>query len=108
MHAVIFELQPKPGRQQEYFDLAASLQADLEEIDGFIAIERFQSLAGTGKILSLSFWRDAEAVRRWREHGRHRQAQAKGRTDIFADYRLTVVEVVRQYGMTDRAQAPQR
>jgi len=76
--------------------------------DGFIAIERFQSLAGTGKILSLSFWRDAGAVRRWREQGRHRQAQAKGRTDIFADYRLTVVEVVRQYGMTDRAQAPQR
>jgi heme-degrading monooxygenase HmoA len=108
MHAVIFEVQPKPGRQQEYLDLAAALRADLEEIDGFIAVERFQSLAGDGRILSLSFWRDAEAVRRWREHGRHRQAQAKGRGDIFADYRITVVEVVRQYGMTDRAQAPPR
>ena len=106
MFAVIFEVQPKPGRKQDYLDLAAALRADLEKIEGFISIERFESLAGNGKILSLSFWRDGDAVRRWREHDRHRRAQAKGRSEIFADYRISVVEVVRQYGMTDRAQAP--
>lgn len=107
MHAVIFEVLPKPGRQQDYLDIAAALRAELEKIDGFISVERFQSLSGDGKILSLSFWRDGDAVRRWREQDRHRRAQAKGRSEIFADYRITVVEVVRQYGMRDRDQAPQ-
>jgi heme-degrading monooxygenase HmoA len=107
MYAVIFEVQPKPGRQQDYLDIAAALKPGLEKIDGFISVERFQSLSTEGKILSLSFWRDAEAVTRWREHDRHRRAQAKGRNEVFADYRLSVVEVVRQYGMFDRAQAPQ-
>lgn len=107
MNAVIFEVLPKPGRQQDYLDIALALRAELEKIDGFISVERFRSLAGDGKILSLSFWRDGDAVRRWREHAQHRRAQAKGRDDIFADYRITVVEVVRQYGMTDRGQAPQ-
>jgi len=107
MYAVIFEVQPKPGRTQDYLDLAAALRPELEKIDGFLSIERFQSLTSEGKILSLSFWRDAEAVTRWREHERHRRAQARGRSDIFADYRLSVAEVVRQYGLFDRAQAPQ-
>jgi len=107
MFAVIFEVKPKPGRRQDYLDIAAALRGDLEKIDGFISVERFESLAGDGKILSLSFWRDADAVQRWREHERHRRAQAKGRTEIFADYRLTVAEVARQYGLDDRAQAPQ-
>ncbi len=107
MHAVIFEVQPKAGRKQDYLDIAAVLRADLEKIDGFISVERFQSLTTEGKILSLSFWRDADAVRRWREHDRHQRAQRKGRDEIFADYRLTVVEIVRQYGMLDRAQEPQ-
>jgi heme-degrading monooxygenase HmoA len=107
MYAVIFEVQPKPGRQQDYLDLAAALKPDLEQIDGFLSIERFQSLASEGKILSLSFWRDEAAVIRWREQERHRRAQARGRGEIFADYRLSVVEVVRQYGLHDRAQAPQ-
>jgi heme-degrading monooxygenase HmoA len=107
MHAVIFEVRPKPGRQQDYLDIAAALHADLADIDGFVSVERFESIAGDGKILSLSFWRDADAIGRWREHERHRRAQAQGRADIFADYRITVVEVVRQYGMADRAQAPQ-
>jgi len=106
MYAVIFEVEPKPGRRQDYLDIAAALRSDLERIDGFISVERFQSLTNEGKILSLSFWRDAEAVTRWREHERHRRAQEKGRGEIFRDYRLSVVEVVRQYGMTDRAAAP--
>jgi heme-degrading monooxygenase HmoA len=106
MFAVIFEVQPKPGRRQDYLDIAAALRADLEKIDGFISVERFESLAGDGKVLSLSFWRDGDAVRRWREQERHRRAQARGRSDLFADYRITVTEVVRQYGMADRAQAP--
>jgi heme-degrading monooxygenase HmoA len=107
MYAVIFEVQPKPGRKQDYLDIAAALRAELEKIDGFISIERFQSLGNDAKVLSLSFWRDADAVKRWREHDRHQRAQVKGRTDVFADYRISVVEVVRQYGMFDRAQAPQ-
>jgi heme-degrading monooxygenase HmoA len=107
MFAVIFEVEPKPGRRQYYLDIAAALRSELEKIDGFISVERFQSLAAEGKILSLSFWRDGAAVERWRQHAQHRQAQAKGRSEIFADYRLSVAEVVRQYGPTDRAQAPQ-
>ena len=107
MHAVIFEVQPKPGRKQDYLDIAAALRPELEKIDGFISIERFQSLTTEGKILSLSFWRDAAAVQRWREQAQHRRAQQRGRTEIFADYRLSVVEVVRQYGLFDRAAAPQ-
>lgn len=108
MHAVIFEVQPKPGRQQDYLDIAAALRPELEKIDGFISVERFQSLTNQGKILSLSFWRDAEAVRRWREQIDHRAAQSQGRGEIFADYRISVVAVERQYGMFDRREAPQR
>jgi heme-degrading monooxygenase HmoA len=107
VYAVIFEVQPKPGRQQDYLDIATALKPELEKIDGFISVERFQSLGTDGKVLSLSFWRDAEAVTRWREHDRHQRAQAKGRNDVFADYRISVVEVMRQYGMFDRAAAPQ-
>ena len=107
MYAVIFEVEPKPGRRQDYLDIAAALRSELEKIDGFISVERFQSLASEARILSLSFWRDAEAVKRWREHDRHHRAQLKGRAEVFADYRISVVEVVRQYGMFDRAEAPQ-
>jgi heme-degrading monooxygenase HmoA len=108
MHAVIFEVEPKPGRQADYLDIAAALRPRLEAIDGFISIERFESLSHKGKILSLSFWRDEDAVRRWREQAEHREAQALGRGEIFADYRITVVSVVRQYGMFDRDEAPPR
>ena len=106
MYAVIFEVQPKPGRAQDYLDIAAALKPELERIDGFLSVERFQSLATEGKILSLSFWRDAASVERWRAHERHRRAQAKGRGELFADYRISVVDVVRQYGLFDRAEAP--
>jgi heme-degrading monooxygenase HmoA len=107
MYAVIFEVIPDPEHYQEYLDLAAALRPELEKIDGFISIERFSSLTTEGKILSLSFWRDEDAIRAWRTHARHRSAQAKGRATIFEDYRLRVAGVVRDYGMTDRAQAPQ-
>jgi heme-degrading monooxygenase HmoA len=107
MYAVIFEVQPKPGRQQDYLDIAAALKPELEKIDGFLSVERFQSLGTEGKILSLSFWRDTDAVKRWREHDRHQRAQSRGRNEVFADYRISVVEVVRQYGMFDRVAAPQ-
>jgi len=106
MIAVIFEVIPAPGRKQEYLDIAASLRPELERMDGFISIERFQSLADEGKILSLSIWRDEAAVQRWREFEDHRVAQAKGRGGIFADYRLRVASVIRDYGMQDRAEAP--
>jgi heme-degrading monooxygenase HmoA len=107
MFAVIFEVQPKPGRAQDYLDIAARLRPELEKIDGFISIERFQSLTVEGKYLSLSFWRDADAVARWRGHAQHHEAQAQGRTDIFADYRIRVAEVARDYGMFERREAPQ-
>jgi heme-degrading monooxygenase HmoA len=106
MIAVIFEVWIAPGRQHEYLDIAARLKPELERMDGFISIERFQSLGEEGKILSLSFWRDEESVRRWRNHAEHRQAQRKGRESIFEDYRLRVVSVLRDYGMEDRVQAP--
>jgi heme-degrading monooxygenase HmoA len=106
MIAVIFEVLPAPGRTQDYLDLAASLRPELEKMDGFISIERFASLTNEGKILSLSIWRDEEAVRRWRNLEAHRAAQAKGRGGIFADYRLRVASVIRDYGMFHREQAP--
>lgn len=106
MIAVIFEVTPAPGRREEYLDLAASLRPALEKTDGFISIERFASLANEGKVLSLSFWRDEGAVRRWRELEAHRAAQARGRAGIFSDYRLRVAGVLRDYSMNDRAQAP--
>ena len=107
MIAVIFEVTPAPGRAQEYMDVAAALKPELERFDGFISIERFASLATEGKILSLSFWRDEEAVQRWRNFERHRLAQARGRSGVFLDYRLRVATVLRDYGMHDRAQAPE-
>jgi len=107
MLAVIFEVSPAPGRREEYLDLAAQLRPELEKIDGFISVERFASLTNENKILSLSFWRDEEAVRRWRNLAGHREAQTRGRSGVFADYRLRIASVVRDYGMTDRAEAPQ-
>lgn len=106
MYAVIFEVEPKPGRRQDYLDIAARLRPALEAIEGFISVERFQSLTTEGKVLSLSFWRDAAAVERWRRQADHAEAQRLGRAEIFADYRISVAEVVRQYGMSERAQAP--
>lgn len=106
MIAVIFEVWPHEGRRQDYLDLAAELRSHLETIDGFLSIERFESLAEPGKILSLSFWRDEEAVQTWRRLEPHRAAQAQGRTGIFRDYRLRIAGVIRDYGMFDREQAP--
>jgi heme-degrading monooxygenase HmoA len=106
MYAVIFEVKPKPGRDQDYFATAQSLRSELERIDGFISVERFTSLTNEGKILSLSFWRDEAAVERWRTHAQHRAAQHRGREEIFADYRIRVASVLRDYGMVDRTQAP--
>jgi heme-degrading monooxygenase HmoA len=107
MIAVLFEAEPHPGRRNAYLEAAERLRPLLAEIDGFISIERFESLAQPGKILSLSFWRDEEAVRQWRNVEEHRRIQSAGRASIFADYRLRVAQVVRDYGMNDRAQAPE-
>src|SRR6185312_15081640 len=107
MIAVIFEVWPASGHKDDYLKIAASLRADLDTIDGFLSIERFQSLTDEGKLLSLSFWRDEEAVKGWRNQMHHRESQAAGRGGIFADYRLRIAEVSRDYGMNERAQAPQ-
>jgi len=106
MIAVIFEVTPNPGRRDAYLDAAARLRPLLAEIDGFISIERFESLTEPGKMLSLSFWRDEEAVQRWRNVEAHRRTQEQGRKSIFADYRLSVAQVIRSYGLHDRAEAP--
>ena|SRR5262245_15390282 len=106
MIAVIFEARPHGDRRDAYFDAAQRLRPLLSEIDGFLAIERFESLTEPGKILSLSFWRDEEAVRQWRNVEEHRRAQQAGRQSIFADYRLRVAKVTRDYGPHDRAGAP--
>jgi heme-degrading monooxygenase HmoA len=107
MIAVIFEVEPRDGQRQAYLDAAAALRPLLEQIDGFVSIERFESLTQPGKILSLSFWRDEAAVQQWRNLESHRATQRLGRTSIFADYRLRVAEVVRDYGLNDRTQAPE-
>lgn len=106
MIAVIFEVQPAGGRREAYLGIAAELRPLLDGIDGFISIERFQSLADPNRILSLSFWRDEEAVRAWRTTEEHRQAQQAGRGGIFAGYRLRIAHVVRDYGLTERDEAP--
>jgi heme-degrading monooxygenase HmoA len=104
--AVIFEAQAREGQQEAYLSIAAALRPELEKIDGFISIERYQSLNEPGKILSLSWWRDEASVVQWRRIESHRAAQRAGRERIFLDYRLRVAEVLRDYSMTDRVQAP--
>lgn len=106
MIAVIFEVQPAAGRRDTYLGLAAELREQLQAIDGFLSIERFESLSQPGKLLSLSFWRDEAAVRQWRNTEEHRQAQVAGRGGVFADYRLRVAEVLRDYGLHPREQVP--
>jgi heme-degrading monooxygenase HmoA len=106
MIAVIFEVWPAAGRQDDYLTIAATLRVELEKIDGFISVERFQSLTEPGKLLSLSFWRDEAAVAAWRNQMLHRESQTAGRGGIFSDYRLRVATVLRDYGMTRRAEAP--
>ena len=106
MIAVIFEVWPKPEGKKEYLDIAASLRPLLDTIDGFISVERFESLYEPGKILSLSFFRDEEAVKTWRNLVEHRAAQEKGRNELFANYRLRIASVIRDYGMTKRDEVP--
>jgi heme-degrading monooxygenase HmoA len=106
MITVIFEVWPAEGRKDDYLKLAAALKSEVEQIDGFISVERFESLYEEGKLLSLQFWRDEDALTKWRNHLKHRQAQALGRSEMFADYRLRVATVVRDYGPDDRDQAP--
>jgi heme-degrading monooxygenase HmoA len=106
MIAVIFEVWPATGKTDRYLDLAASLREELQGIDGFLSVERFCSLTDPGKLLSLSFWRDEDAVREWRNRAAHRAVQAEGRAGVFRDYRLRIAGVVRDYGMNDRDEAP--
>jgi heme-degrading monooxygenase HmoA len=105
MIAVLFEVWIAGGRSADYLAHAAALEDELERIDGFVSVERFESLSAPGKLLSLSFWADEAAVARWRNHERHRAAQAAGRGGLFADYRMRVAAVLRDYGMRDHREA---
>lgn len=106
MIAVIFEVEPADGRKEEYLDIAAEMRPILDQVEGFISVERFQSLTDPRKILSLSFFQDEAAIAHWRNLSAHRRAQAKGRGGVFDNYRLRIASVIRDYGMFDRAQAP--
>lgn len=106
MIAVIFEVEPAEGRKQDYLDIAAEIRPMLGKVEGFISVERFQSLTDPRKILSLSFFEDEMAVARWRNLSAHRGAQKKGRSGVFDDYRLRIASVIRDYGMFDREHAP--
>lgn len=107
MIVVIFEVIPNEGKKEEYLNIAASLRPELDHIDGFISIERFQSFSDPNKVLSLSFWRDEESIQQWRNLEMHRHAQAKGRNGVFKDYHLRIATVVRDYGMFERKETPE-
>ncbi len=107
MIAVIFEVWPKEGRRDAYLDIAAELREELTQIKGFVSVERFQSVTDPGKLLSVSFFEDEEAVRRWRNTAQHRAAQEAGRRNLFGDYRIRIASVMRDYGMDRRDEAPQ-
>jgi heme-degrading monooxygenase HmoA len=104
--AVIFEFTPREGRFADYKALAEGLAEDVRQADGFLSIERFESITNKGKFVSLSFWRDEEAVRKWRTLQKHREAQKKGRGGIFGSYPLRVAQVLRDYTLDERAQPP--
>lgn len=106
MIAVIFEVWPAEGRRDDYLEIAASLRDELSRIPGFVSVERFESLISPGKLLSLSVFEDEDAVMAWRHTARHRAAQDAGRGGVFADYRLRVAGIIRDYGMADRDEAP--
>ena len=106
MHAIIFEFWPNEGHQDDYFQHVTELSKELETFDGFISVERFESIVNPGKFVSLSFWESEAAIDRWRNLPRHRNSQAAGRASILADYRLRVAAVIRDYGMNEREQAP--
>ncbi len=106
MIAVIFEVIPSKSGREEYLQRAADLYPLLKDIDGFISIERFESLSDRDKLLSLSFWRDENALAAWRQLEEHRVAQSRGRAGVFAHYRLRVATVIRDYGLSEREQAP--
>ncbi len=106
MIAVIFEFTAADGRFTDYQQLAEGLGEEVRKSDGFISLERFESITSKGKFLSLQFWRDEESVRKWRNLQKHREAQAKGRGGIFSEYRLRVCNVLRDYTMRTRGEAP--
>jgi heme-degrading monooxygenase HmoA len=107
MIAVIFEVIPNEGKKAEYLEIAANLRPELDNIEGFISIERFQSFSDPEKVLSLSFWKDEESIQQWRNLEMHRHAQEKGRNEVFKEYHLRIATVVRDYGMFDRNETPE-
>jgi heme-degrading monooxygenase HmoA len=93
MFSVMFEVNRKPEKQEEYLENAKHLKPILESIDGFIDNERFESKLREGWLLSHSTWRDEKSVIRWRTQSEHHHVQELGRFEIFRDYHLRVGEV---------------
>ena len=107
MIAVIFEVWPHDDRKEQYLVLAANMKKHLTDFDGFISVERFESLTEPGKLLSVSFWRDEAALDNWRRLEEHRSMQKKGRESLFRDYHLRIASVMRDYTLTERGEAPE-
>ncbi|MDH3693306.1 MAG: antibiotic biosynthesis monooxygenase [Gammaproteobacteria bacterium] len=103
MIAVIFEVEMKSGQGENYFELATELRPELEKIDGFISVERFESLVNPGKYVSLSLWRDEDAIIQWKCHLKHQSAQEQGKQSIFSNYRIRVANVIRDYGLNENS-----
>lgn len=106
MIAVISEVWPRADRRGDYFALSDELRPLLQQLDGFLSVERFESAADPGKFVSLSFWRDEQSLKAWRDLEQHRLVMAKGRSGILRDYRIRVTQVTLDYSMNERANAP--
>ena len=97
MISVTIEYFIKPGRESDYESLAEKVYPEVHTIDGFISVEGFESQSDPGKQLSLSYWRDEDAVRTWRQHPEHARVMKQAKEEIFSSYRITVSSTVRDY-----------
>lgn len=106
MIAVIFDAETTKDTTSEYLDIKAQRRPLLAVIHGFINIKRFQSLTNPDKVLARSCWRDKAAIAAWRTLPQHRAAQGAGSDHVFADNRLRIATVGRDYGECARDQSP--
>jgi len=94
MFSVLFEVQPKSEKWDDYLDHAKMLQPALEEVDGFVDQTHYKSMQREGWILSMSSWRNEKSLVRWRTARSHHLVQQRGRDNILEDYHFRVGEIV--------------